>query len=92
MDLNRPFSKDTQMIKKYVKRCSTSLTIRDTHIQTTMNYHFIPPRIAVTKKIITSVDKDVDKLEVPHTSYNKKWCSHFGNILAVPQTIKHTVT
>ena len=67
------------MAKRYMKRCSTSLVIREMQIKIIMTYHLTPVRMAIIEKTTNAMlPRMWGKGNLGALLVNGNWCSSYG--------------
>ena len=70
--------KDIQMANKHMKRCSTSLIIREMEIKTIMRYHLTLIRMVIIKNYELMLERVWRNGNSPTVGGYVNWCTHYG--------------
>ena len=83
------------MAKKYMKRCSTLLIIREIQIKTTMRNYLTLARMAIIKKSTNNknVGEGMEKREPSYSAGgNVNWCNKYGKLYGDSSKTKNRIT
>jgi hypothetical protein len=78
------------MTNEHIKKCSTSLAIKEMQVKTILRFHFTPVRMAIIKNTTKNIGEDVKKNTLCTVFGNVNLYNHY--VFEVPQKTKTRVS